>query len=116
MMMTFHVKRYLTEMNMMNTKETLILKALQFKQLHVNGHNAPGHFIDQVLEQDPEQADKLTKNVCARIPLQLAQEMETIGGLLDLNKREIITLAINDFLNQAKATIEEYQVLPEGGL
>ena len=42
--------------------------------------------------------------------------METIGGLLDLNKREIITLAINDFLNQAKATIEEYQVLPEGGL
>ena len=38
---------------MMNTKETLILKALQFKQLHVNGHNAPGHFIDQVLSKTP---------------------------------------------------------------
>ena len=56
-----------------------------------------GDLVDHLLEQDPEQADTLTKNVCARVPLQLAKDMETLGGMLDLNKREIITLALNDF-------------------
>lgn len=100
----------------MNTRETLILKALQFKALHTNGHNMPGQVLDHLLEQNPEEADALTKNVCARIPLELAQEMEAIGSVLDLNKREIITLAIHDFLDQAKATIDEFQAVPDGGL
>ena len=33
-------------------------------------------------------------------PLQLAQEMETLGSMLDLNKREIITMALIDFLTR----------------
>ena len=56
----------------------------------------------------------MTKNVCARIPLVLAEEMEQLGSLLDLNKREIITLAIHDFLAQAKATLDEFYAWPQG--
>ena len=76
----------------MNTHETLLLKTLQAKQLHKNGGDT-ARFIDAVLDQNPEEAERLTKNVCARIPLALAEEMEGFGSLLDLNKREIITMA-----------------------
>lgn len=96
----------------MNTRETLILKTLQLKSV-THGLNVPG-LIDQMLEQDPEKADQLTKNVCARIPLELAKDMENISAALHLNKREIITLAVIDFLAQAKATINEFGALPEG--
>lgn len=95
----------------MNTRETLILKALQFKALHTNSGN--GFLIDQLLEQNPEQADALTKNVCARIPIALADRMEQMGSLLGMNKREIITSAVIDFLNQAEATITEFDAWPE---
>lgn len=100
----------------MNTRETLILKALQFKELHTSGSSMTGDLVDHILEQNPEKADELTKNVCARIPLQLAQEMEAIGGMLDLNKREIITMALHDFLDKAKAVVDEFDALPEGGV
>ena len=79
----------------MNTRETLIFKTLAWKQtLNGSGH---GDLVDHLLEQNPEQADALTKNVCARVPLELARDMETLGGMLDLNKREIITMALHDF-------------------
>ena len=39
--------------------------------------------------------------------------MEEIGSLLDLNKREMITLALNDFLAKAVATIEEFDAWPK---
>lgn len=98
----------------MKTREMLIFKALQFKQLHSTGSSFPGELVDHVLEHNPERSDELTKNVCARIPLQLAQEMEAVGGMLDLNKREIITLALNDFLDNAKAVMQEFDAMPEG--
>ena len=97
----------------MNTRETLILHTLKFKQLHTDGHNMPGHFLDHLLDENPERADELTKNVCARIPLVLANEMEQLGGLLSLNKREIITLAIHDFLDKARDVLEEFDAMPE---
>ena len=96
----------------MNTRETLILKTLQFKALNNGADTA--RFIDHLLDQNPEQADTVTKNVCARVPLQLAQDMEAIGGMLDLNKREIITLALNDFLDKAHNTLTEFNALPVG--
>ncbi len=97
----------------MNTRETLILKALQFKELHTSGSSMGGALVDHFLEQNPEKADELTKNVCARIPLVLANEMEQLGGLLSLNKREIITLAIHDFLDKARDVLEEFEAMPE---
>lgn len=92
----------------MNTRETLILKTLQAKALQ----SGPDSFIDTLLSQNPEQADQITKNVCARIPIELARDMEGLGALLDLNKREIITLAIRDFLEKADQTLTEFDAWP----
>jgi predicted transcriptional regulator len=94
----------------MNTRETLILKALKFKALHSNATG--GDLIDRLFEQNPEQADAITKNVCARIPSALADRMEQMGGILEMNKREIITAAVIDFLDQAEATISEFDAWP----
>ena len=94
----------------MNTRETLILKALEFKNVHT-GASIDG-FVDTLLAQNPDQADAITKNVCARIPLALAEEMEQLGGLIGLNKREIITMAIVDFLEKAKGVMDEFNAWP----
>ena len=94
----------------MNTRETLILKTLQSKALQAGADNG---FIDILLSQNPEQADQITKNVCARIPIELARDMEGLGALLDLNKREIITLAIRDFLEKADQTLTEFDAWPK---
>ena len=39
--------------------------------------------------------------------------MESVGGMLSLNKRELITLAIRDLLDKAKSVIDEFDALPE---
>lgn len=94
----------------MNTRETLILKALEFKNVHT-GASIDG-FVDQILAQNPDQADAITKNVCARIPLGLAEQMEQLGSLIGLNKREIITMAIVDFLEKTRAVMDEFDAWP----
>ena len=94
----------------MDTRETLILKALEFKNVHTG--SSIGGLVDQLLAQNPDQADAITKNVCARIPVALAEEMEQIGGLIGLNKREIITMAIVDFLEKAQGVMDEFNAWP----
>lgn len=94
----------------MNTRETLVLHALKRKQLFTGAGN--DKLIDMLLAQNPEQADNLTKNVCARIPHELAKEMEELGGLIDLNKREMVTLAIVDFLEKVRNTMDEFDAWP----
>ena len=98
--------------HIMNTRETLILKALECKKLHNGADN--NRFVDALLDQNPEMAEALTKNVCARLPIGLVEEMEGLSGLLDLNKREMITLALIDFLDKAKATLDEFDAWPKG--
>ena len=99
------------KLEIMNTRETLVLKTLTWKQTLTG--SVPGGFVDRLLDENPEKADEITKNVCARIPLQLAQEMETVGNMLDLNKREIITMALNDFLEKARDTLTEFKAWPD---
>ena len=94
----------------MNTRETLVLHALKSKQLFTGAGN--DKLIDTLLAQNPDQADRLTKNVCARIPHDLAKEMEELGSLIDLNKREMITLAIVDFLQKVRDTMDEFDAWP----
>ena len=102
----------------MNTREILVFKTLAWKQTLTTGGlgSLNADLVDRALDENPEQADALTKNVCARVPLQLAQDMEAVGGMLDLNKREIITMALNDFLDKANSVIDEFDALPEGGV
>ena len=101
----------------MNTREILVFKTLAWKQTLTTGGlgSLNADLVDRALDENPEQADTLTKNVCARVPLQLAQDMEAVGGMLDLNKREIITMALNDFLDKARDTLTEFKAWPDDG-
>ena len=110
--MMFHVKLDQIETIIMNTRETLILKALECKKLHNGADN--GRFVDALLDQNPEVAEALTRNVCARLPIGLVEDMEGLSNLIDLNKREMITLALIDFLDKAKATLDEFDAWPKG--
>ena len=69
--------------HIMNSRETLILKTLQCKALHSGADNA--RFVDHLLDQNPEQADAITKNVCARIPKLLSYRMEQVVHFLPLS-------------------------------
>lgn len=95
----------------MNTREILILQALKRKQLATQGHNIPADMVDRLLEQNPEAREEGTRNICAHIPKELFKEVEAMCDLLDLNKREIITMALWDFLAQAHATLQEFGVI-----
>ena len=113
-MMIMRSKIITIKLEIMNTRETLILKALQFKAIHTNSSSISAGILDKLFADNPDQADQITKNVCARIPLELANEMESVGSMLDLNKREIITMALHDFLEKAKSVVNEFDALPEG--
>lgn len=95
----------------MNSRDSLIFAALKFKRLHQGTGNQ--HLVDQLLDAAPDKADEITRNVCARIPLPMFEELENMSSLLDMSKREIITLALSDFFNQAKATFDEFDAYPE---
>lgn len=94
----------------MTPRETLILKALQFKSIQ-SGASMDG-LVDTILAQNPDQADAITKNVCARLPIGLVEQMEQLCGFLDLNKREIITMALIDFLQKANGVLDEFDAWP----
>ena len=95
----------------MNMRETLILKALAFKQLQEgSGH---GDLVDALMEQNPEVRDTVTRNICAQIPKELYKEVEFFSSVMDLNKREIITLALNNFIDEARATLQEFNAMPK---
>lgn len=110
--MTFHANLDQLSINVMNTRETLILKVLECKKLHNGGDT--DRLVDAMLDKNPEAAEALTKNVCARLPIGLVEDLEGLANLLDLNKREIITLAVRDFLDKAHATLDEFDAWPKG--
>lgn len=97
----------------MNTKETLILHALKRKQV-IEGAANPD-IIDHLLEHNPEQREAVTRNICAHIPKELFKEVEGVCMMLDLNKREVVTMALIDFLAQAHETVRELNVFESAG-
>lgn len=97
----------------MNSREILILRTLQFKELHTQGHSLGGDLVDQFLESENGHREELFKNVCAKLPLELVEEIENLSSMLQLNKREMITMALNDFLKKARDIIEEFDAFPE---
>ena len=98
----------------MNSRETLIFQALKFKSQHTGSVNS--FLLDAVLG-DSDYSDpisKITRNVCAMVPIELANEMDQLCGILEMSKREMITLAITDFLDKARDVLVEFDAMPKG--
>ena len=99
-----------TPETIMKPNEEILLGVLKFKHRR---SGVGGDLVDQLLDQDPAHADTITRNVCARIPLELSKRLESYTILLDMNKREIINNALVAYLDQAEALMTEYDAWPE---
>lgn len=95
----------------MKTDEVLILQALKFKQLHVDGSNISGELMDQMLENAPEVKEKL-RNICAFISPELFDNVQNLCSMLELSKRQFVEMALCDMVEKANATIEKFDVFP----
>lgn len=95
----------------MNTRETLILNVLRFKQTNQGAGNQA--LVDHILEQNPEKADEITRNVCARISLPLFEKLNTYCDLLGLSKRDVINMALSDFFDKADDVMREFDAFVE---
>jgi hypothetical protein len=94
----------------MNTHQTLMLQALKIKELNTQGFTASsGDLVGNLVESNEEVKVKM-KNICAFITPELFGEVEEMGNLLDLSKRQIVEMALVDFLNKAQAVIQEVDV------
>lgn len=63
--------------------------------------------IDAVLENpaNKEGLKKDFRNVCALIHVSQFEQLQNLCSLLDLSKREIISMALNDFIPKANAIV-----------
>ena len=88
------------------TRETLIFNVLKFKRAHQ--HTGNQDIVDHLLDENPEKADEITRNVCARISLPMSQDLDGYCAMLGMTKREIIQLALSDFFDKARAIMDEF--------
>lgn len=90
----------------MTPSQTIQLQALKLKAT-IDGHHP--QIVDALLNQ-PENAEEVKKdfrNVCALISHYQFDELESICSLLDLSKREVISMALSEFFPKVKAIVSE---------
>lgn len=97
----------------MNSRDKLLLQVLKLKELNTQGFTGDGDLVGQVIEQDEAQAKAKMKNLCAYISPVLFDEVNQVGELLSLSKRQIVEMAVIDFLAKAHAVIEEVGAMPD---
>lgn len=90
----------------MTPSQVVQLQALKLKAT-IEG-NQPS-LIDSVLNNpaNQEALKKDFRNVCALLHARQFEQLESICELLSLSKREVITLALSDFLPRARAIVSE---------
>ena len=90
----------------MTSSETITLQALKLKASNQGSHPS---LMDHVL-QDPvnkEEIKKEFRNVCALVHVIQFERLESLCDVLDLSKREVMTMALDDFLTKANAIVSE---------
>ena len=96
----------------MRTEEILLLKALKVKELYTKGHSGDFDPVELLSVAEPELAKKMTRNICAFISHELFNEIEELGQLLSITKRQIIEMALIDFRQKANKIIGEVDPFP----
>lgn len=94
----------------MRTDDTLRLQALKLKELNTRGWSG-GDLIEHLLDANPEAKDKM-RNICAFIQPELFAQVEGVCSLLSLSKRQVVEMALIDFLAKADSIMEETGAYP----
>ena len=90
----------------MRTDETVLLQVLKFKQLNTRGHSLGHDLLGRMIEDQPEVKEKM-RNICAFISPELFEKIESLSNFLELSKREIVEMALLDFVEKANKIVEE---------
>jgi hypothetical protein len=88
----------------MTPHEVLTLQALKLKSEN-DAYNP--NFTDALLNVDSEDTKKHYRNLCALIPADLFDDFEKYSHVLDLSKREFLTLAVREIISKTKAVLVE---------
>jgi hypothetical protein len=81
-------------------EEMVLCKALQLKSESNNSD-----FLDSLLSHNKEIEGMELKNVCAKITVQLSDELDNVCSLLSISKRRFIESVLIDALRKAKEII-----------
>lgn len=87
--------------------QKLLQKALNFK------YNETQELITDQAVEDLSKLDisKIkVKNICAYVPLDFADRLETILGILKISKREFVTLALEEAMSKADSVMDDLGV------
>ena len=90
----------------MTPSQVITMQALKVKA-SFEGFNPA--LVDAILN-NPENQETIKKdfrNVCSLIPAVLFDELEHICSVLELTKRDIVNLALIDFLQKSRQIIDE---------
>lgn len=90
--------------------EFLLHKALEFK------HGPYGNTLDGLIDLMAQEQNKNSefpiplKNVCAKLTVELSDEIENICDLLSVSKRRFIEMAIINAIGRFKEIASEYDI------
>jgi hypothetical protein len=90
----------------MTPSQIIQLQALKLKAT-IDGHHPT--MLDSIMENPANQEGlkKDFRNVCALIPSIQFEKLESICSMLDLSKREVISMALNEFFTLSEAIVSE---------
>lgn len=90
----------------MTPSQVIQLQALKLKAT-IDGHHP--RIIDSLIANpaNEQELKKDFRNVCALIPSIQFEELEDLCNLLDLSKREVISMALNEFIPMANAIVKD---------
>ena len=81
-------------------EEMILCKSLQLKSASANTD-----LLDSMLSHNKDVEGLELKNVCAKITIQLSDDLDNICGLLSVSKRRFIESALIEALQKAKEII-----------
>lgn len=89
----------------MNLQEIIQLQVLKQKAVH----SGRGALLERLIESGQVEADGSLplRQMCAKVSVELYQDLENTCGALDMTKREFIEAAVSDAIHQAKLVIEK---------
>jgi hypothetical protein len=83
-------------------EEMVLCKALELKSASANSD-----VLDSMLAHNKEVEGLELKNVCAKVTIQLSDDLDNVCGLLSVSKRRFIESALIEALLQAKEIMYE---------
>jgi hypothetical protein len=97
----------------MKLDEVLQLQVLKLKALTSGENNR--RLVDRLI--DSESGDPLPlRQMCAKVSVELYEDLEEVCGLLDMTKRMFIESAVIDALDRAHELLKRSGALEQGSL